>query len=100
MPFPDASFAKAIWTFALNIIPDYVRVIEEVKRMLNPGGRFISLEMQSSVHAVPGWLRSLAGICAVDLSHQTLDELRRVFGDVRVRHYWIGTFFIAEAMSA
>jgi ubiquinone/menaquinone biosynthesis C-methylase UbiE len=97
LPFPDASFDKAICTFALNIIPDYVRAIEEVKRMLMPGGRFVSLEMRSNFHNVPGWLKPLAGICAVDLSHQTLDELQRVFADVRVRHYWMGMFFIAVA---
>lgn len=41
MPFPDASFDKAICTYALNIIPDYVRTIEEVHRVLVPGGRFV-----------------------------------------------------------
>ncbi len=97
LPFPDASFDKAICTFALSIIPDYVRAIEEVKRVLVPGGCFVALEMRSSVHAVPGWLKTLPHICAVDMSHQTLDELRRIFPDARVRNYLMGFFFIAVA---
>src|SRR5574341_165812 len=97
LPFPAASFDKAVCTFALNIIPDYTRAIEEVRRMLASGGRFVSLEMRPSLHNVPGWLKPLAGICAVDMSHQTLDDLRRAFTDVRVRKYWMGMFFIAAA---
>lgn len=97
LPFPAASFDKAICTFALNIIPDYVRAIEEVQRVLAPGGRFVSLEMGSSAHALSNWLKPLPHICAVNMSHQTLPELRRAFIDVRVRHYWLGMFFIAVA---
>jgi len=97
LPFPDASFDKAICTFALSIIPDYVRAIDEVKRVLVPGGRFVALEMRSGGHALPGWLQSLPHICAVDMSHQTLDELQRVFADVQVHKYWMGFFFIAAA---
>ena len=36
LPFPDSSFNKVIITFALNIIPEYVRAIEEVRRVLPP----------------------------------------------------------------
>ncbi|OGO45723.1 MAG: hypothetical protein A2W37_10285 [Chloroflexi bacterium RBG_16_63_12] len=97
LPFPDASCGKAICTFALSIIPDYVRAIEEARRVLVPGGRFVSLEMRPSLHNVPGWLKPLAGICAVDMSHRTLNELWRAFTDVQVHKYWMGFFFIAVA---
>ena len=97
LPFLDASFDKAICTFALSIIPDYVRAIEEARRVLVPGGRFVSLEMRPRPHNVPGWLKPLAGICAVDMSHRTLNELRRAFTDVQVHKYWMGFFFIAVA---
>lgn len=97
LPFPDASFDKAICSFALNIIPEYVRAIEEVKRVLVPDGRFVSLEMQSMMHSIPRWLQPVPHICAVDVTHQTLEELGRVFGDVQVRKYWLGMFFIAVA---
>ena len=97
LPFPDASCGKAICTFALSIIPDYVRAIEEARRVLVPGGRFVSLEMRPSLHNVPGWLKPLADICAVDMSHRTLNELWRAFTDVQVHKYWMGFFFIAVA---
>jgi demethylmenaquinone methyltransferase/2-methoxy-6-polyprenyl-1,4-benzoquinol methylase len=95
LPFPDESFDKAIATFALNIIPDHVRAIAEVKRVLVPGGRFVSLEMRSGPHRLPGWLKPLPQICAVDMTHHTLDELKRVFGVVQVHHYWLGIIFLA-----
>jgi len=97
LPFLDASFDKAICTFALSIIPDHVRAIEEARRVLVPGGRFVSLEMRPRPHNVPGWLKPLAGICAVDMSHRTLNELRRAFTDVQVHKYWMGFFFVAVA---
>ncbi len=97
LPFPDASFDKVICAFALNIIPEYVHAIEEVKRVLVPGGRFVSLEMQSMIHTVPNWLQPIPHICAVDMRHHTLDELRRVFPDVHVQKYWLGMIFVAVA---
>ncbi len=97
LPFPDASFDKVICAFALNIIPEYVHAIEEVKRVLVPGGRFVSLEMQSMIHTVPNWLQPIPHICAVNMSHRMLDELRRVFPNTRVLKYWLGMVFIAVA---
>jgi ubiquinone/menaquinone biosynthesis C-methylase UbiE len=95
LPFPDASFDKVICAYALNIIPEYTRAIEEVKRVLVPGGRFVSLEMQ--VHNLPRWLQPTMNICAVDMTHRTLDKLRRVFPTLRVCRRWLGMIFIAMA---
>lgn len=95
LPFPDASFEAVLCTFALNIIPDYRRAIAEGLRVLAPGGRFVSLEMRPGGHSVPGWLRPLAGICSVNMSHHSLDELRRVFPDLHVQTFWMGMYFLA-----
>lgn len=95
LPFPDASFDKVICAYALNIIPEYVRAIEEVRRVLVPGGRFVSLEMQ--LHSLPRWLQPTMNICAVDMTHRTLDELRRAFPTLQVRKRWLGMMFIAVA---
>lgn len=97
LPFPDASFDKVIITFALNIIPEYVRAIEEVRRVLVPGGRFVALEMRAGIHSLPMWLQPLPHICCVDMSHDTLDEIRRAFKEVNVCYYWLGMIFIAVA---
>lgn len=97
LPFPDASFDKVIITFALSIIPEYARAIEEVQRVLVPGGRFVALEMGAVVHSLPAWLQPIPHICAVDVSHDTLEEIQRAFSQVEVRHYWLGMIFIAVA---
>jgi ubiquinone/menaquinone biosynthesis C-methylase UbiE len=97
LPFPDASFDKVICAFALNIIPDYGRAMEEVKRVLVPGGCFVSLEMEAMMHNLPRWLQPVPHICAVDMSHRTVDELQRVFPSVLVRKYWLGMIFVAAA---
>jgi ubiquinone/menaquinone biosynthesis C-methylase UbiE len=97
LPFPDGSFDRAICTYAMNVIPDYVRAIEEVERVLKPGGRFVDLELGLTLKRLPRWLRSVSHPCAVDVTHQTLDELRRVFVRVDVRRYWLGLFFVAVA---
>lgn len=97
LPFPDSSFDKAICTFAMNIIPDYARAIAEVERVLVPGGRFVNLELRSLKKSPPSWLQRLSRVCAVDMTHQTLDEIRRVFPSVEVRSYWLGLLFLAVA---
>ena len=97
LPFPDASFDKVIVSFALNIIPEYVRAIEEVKRVLLPGGLFVALEMRAGFHSLPAWLQPLPHICAVDMSHDTLHKIRYVFTNVEVHNYWLGMIFIAVA---
>ena len=97
LPFVDASFDKVICVFALNIIPDYVRAIQEAHCVLVRGGRFVSLEMRSMMHSIPRWLQPIPHICAVDVTHHTLDELHRVFPKVQVQKYWLGMFFIAAA---
>lgn len=97
LPFPDASFDKVIVSFALNIIPECVRAIEEVQRVLVPGGRFVALEMRAGIHSLPAWLQPLPHICAVDMSHDTLNEIQRVFKDVNVQNSWLKMIFIAVA---
>lgn len=99
LPFPDESFDKAICTFALNIIPEYARAIAEVRRVLVPGGRFAALEMSLHFRSLPRWLQPLPHICAVDMTHRTLDELKRVFGEVQVTNYWLGMIFMAMAVN-
>lgn len=97
LPFPDASFDKVIISFALHIIPEYIKTIEEVRRVLVPGGRFVALEMRGGIHSVPAWLQPLPHICAVDMRHDTLSAIKRVFQDVEVRNLWMRTLFVAVA---
>lgn len=93
LPFADRFFDKIICSYALNIIPDYVRTIEEVNRVLTPGGRFVSLEVRSG-HSMPKWL---APICAVDLSRETVPAIKAVFQNVQIQSYWSGMIFTSVA---
>ena len=97
LPFPDASFDKAICAFAMNIIPDYVRAIAEAERVLVPGGRFVVLDVKMISSTLPRRLHGMPHICAVDLGHHTVDKLQRVFARVAVREYWAGCLYIAVA---
>ncbi len=97
LPFPDGSFDKAICAFAMSIIPDYVRAIEESERVLVPGGRFVVLDAKMTGSRVPRWLHRMPHICAVDVGHQTVGALQRVFASVEVRQYWTGFVYIAVA---
>jgi ubiquinone/menaquinone biosynthesis C-methylase UbiE len=44
LPFPDASFDTAVVTFALCSVPDEQAALNEITRVLAPGGRLFFLE--------------------------------------------------------
>ncbi|WP_026326448.1 demethylmenaquinone methyltransferase [Paenibacillus ginsengihumi] len=45
LPFPDNTFDYATIGFALRNVPDLVKVIEEMQRVVKPGGLVVSLEL-------------------------------------------------------
>lgn len=44
LPFPDESFDCAVIGFALRNVPDVRKTIEEMARVVKPGGRVVNLE--------------------------------------------------------
>jgi energy-coupling factor transporter ATP-binding protein EcfA2 len=74
-----AAHHKALCAFAMNIIPDYVRAIAEAERVLVPGGRLVVLDVKMVSRNLPRWLHWMPHLCAVDLGHPTIAELRRAF---------------------
>ncbi len=44
LPFPDASFDTAVATFVFCAVPDPVRGLRELRRVLQPGGQLLLLE--------------------------------------------------------
>ncbi|HET8686266.1 MAG TPA: methyltransferase domain-containing protein [Methanosarcina sp.] len=44
LEFPDNSFDYVVTTFALCTIPDPVKALKEIKRVLKPSGELIALE--------------------------------------------------------
>lgn len=70
LPFTDESFDTVVSTFVLCSVRDLDRSLQEIRRVLRPGGRFLALEhvrsesrniaaMQDFV--VPVWKRLLGG---------------------------------------
>jgi demethylmenaquinone methyltransferase/2-methoxy-6-polyprenyl-1,4-benzoquinol methylase len=45
LPFPDNTFDHATIGFALRNVPDLVQVLNEMKRVVKPGGQVVSLEL-------------------------------------------------------
>lgn len=53
LPFPDRTFDTAVVTFVLCTVPDPAKALDEVARVLRPGGHLLFLE---HVHAGEGTL--------------------------------------------
>lgn len=49
LPFADNSFDFAAIGFGLRNVPDLVRVLEEMKRVIKPGGQVVCLELSKPV---------------------------------------------------
>jgi SAM-dependent methyltransferase len=89
LPFRDASFDAACCFAALNLFPEPFRALDEMRRVLAPGGR---IALFTSSHGRTGALRALetaiaapAGIRMFDQA-ELVDALReRGFTDVRQR---------------
>lgn len=45
LPYPDHTFDHVTIGFALRNVPDLVRVLQEMKRVVKPGGQVVSLEL-------------------------------------------------------
>ena len=54
LPFPDATFTCAAMTGVLGFLPDPVRVLGEIRRVLRPGGRFVGLGADPELKGTPG----------------------------------------------
>lgn len=45
LPFPDNHFDHATIGFGLRNVPDYLRVLQEMRRVVKPGGKVVCLEL-------------------------------------------------------
>ena len=59
LPFPDAAFDTVVCTYALCSVPDEVRAIAEMRRVLKPDGRLILVDHVRSTFAPIFWLQRL-----------------------------------------
>jgi len=56
LPFPDGTFDGATMGFALRNVTDVLRTLQEMARVVRPGGRVVNLELTRPHHP---WLRWL-----------------------------------------
>ena len=89
LPFQDASFDKVICSFSLNIIPEYICALEEINRVLVPGGRFVSLEMET--HS--GFMPNSFHVCGINANHDVKAAIRKVFKNTEFEEYWMKMVF-------
>ena len=52
LPFPSAAFDIVTTGYGLRNVPDLPRAIDEIRRVLRPGGRFVSLDFNRPRHRV------------------------------------------------
>lgn len=80
LPFPDRQFDTVVSTWTLCTIPDPARALQEVQRVLKPGGRFLFLEHgRSDNQKIAAWQDRLNPIqnvigCGCNLNRQ-IDRL-------------------------
>jgi ubiquinone/menaquinone biosynthesis C-methylase UbiE len=101
LPFADSMFDRIICTYALKVIPPYREALDEVGRVLKPGGVFVVLDGKLSSEGLR-FLNPLAQWVArdyamSDLTRPLLDEIARRFQDVRIDKYDSGHTFVAVA---
>lgn len=86
LPFADASFDRVLSTYVLTTVPDWPRALDEMARVLRPGGRIVITDDRLP----PGWFlgpgpmfRRIFREGWVDIHRDVEAAMRGRFADVR-----------------
>lgn len=84
LPLPDASFDVALTAHLLHLLPDWRRALDELRRVVKPGGCYVQAtnDVGGAIVAFKAELRRLATRRGVDLAP------RRIIGPGDIRVYF------------
>ncbi len=101
LPFPDASFDRVLSTYVLTTVPDWPRALNEMARVLRPGGRLVLTDDRLP----PGWFlgpgpmfRKIFGEGWTDIHRGIVDEFRTVCTDVTLRFFHFGLIYLVSGV--
>lgn len=72
LPFPDQSFDAVINVEAAHLYPHYRHFLDEVTRVLSPGGNFLYADLRGRPD-VAEWDAALADSALAEVSHETIN---------------------------
>lgn len=87
LPFDDASFDTVVCTFGLCAIPDPGAALDEMQRVLRPGGRLILVDHVRSISQIARGVQRLLELVTVPVGGEHF--LRRPLQQVREREFEI-----------
>jgi ubiquinone/menaquinone biosynthesis C-methylase UbiE len=100
LPFAVGSFDRVICTYSLRVIPGYRRALDEVVRVLRPGGTLVVVDGKLS-EGVTRFLNPLVTRMArgslSDFGRPLIDEIDLRFRYVQVTEYDFGHTFVLSA---
>ena len=73
LPFPDGSFDAVVNVEAAHLYPHYRRFLEEVVRVLRPGGHFLYADLRGQA-GIDEWESALAESGLVELSQEEINS--------------------------
>jgi ubiquinone/menaquinone biosynthesis methyltransferase len=99
LPFPDASFDLVTTGYGLRNVPDLTRAIDEIRRVLKPGGQLLSLDFNRPANPIVraaylAYLTAVGGALGWAL-HRDPDTYRYIPASIR---QYPGAPAVAEMM--